>query len=267
VTPALTAVAGSLPWWALPAAAAAVLLTYLGLPLLVWLLQKPYTTADVIPREPLATGPADRHFDEMGPPLADLGFADTQRWTVRGTAPNVLVEMCTMAHRERPIFAVIMAHFAEQPPLVRLQWMSLEFNTRFPGGALLSTTNVALPLPYDRTDTMRVFQFPHAADPGRLLRLHEALLRREFPTRQAEPPPARALVPQKVLESIDDARSWQVRQRWFRARPDGCTWDMTLRGAFTFAWPALWPMSRLIRRRVRRRAKALERELLGSPAA
>ncbi|NUN48473.1 MAG: hypothetical protein HUU15_06555 [Candidatus Brocadiae bacterium] len=236
-------------------------LIYLVAPLIVrstaWQAAEP----SFLPREPQpGSGEVDAWFDAIGPTLADAGYGEAQRWTVRGLHLRSSIDLLIMTHRQKSVVANVIAIHSLAGSLWRLQARVVEFSSRKQNGRVLNTTNTPSLLPRTEWPHKQVHVFDQIQAPLFLEAVHLALRARETDATW-EPPPAVVAMPAAYILGMRQDMETLVADGWMRFDPKRNRYTLTLRGAFPLTWRGLWPVSLFVRRRQRRKAEALLAEL------
>lgn len=242
-------------------AAAFAFLLLVVVPLVTLVTHRQASAPEIIAQEPGPyPTPAHEYFDEIGPRLADLGFAETQRWTFGRFVTNVAAELCSMVDRRRNIAAVVNVVHVKRKGVFRLHSRFIEFSTRAADGRAIVTTGTPTPLLYTEIGPRRIYPFPSIVDPALLLQVHEKLVARDFRGAALTEPSRPAEFPDRVREVIAASHEWQIARGLMRS-PRGGSSRLTFKGAFLFTWAAIPPGRWMVRRRIAREEKRLLREL------
>ncbi|KAF0240070.1 MAG: hypothetical protein FD180_5070 [Planctomycetota bacterium] len=230
------------------ACAVAVILFFIA-PLIVLVTHRQTSSPEILPHDPGPfPTPADEFFNDLGPRLADLGFAETQRWSFRGFATNIAAELCTMADRRRRVLALGTVMHVRRKGVYRLHSRFLEYSSRTEDGRTLVTTNAPTPMLFTDMGARRIIQLPSLLDPAALLQAHERLVARETSAKPSQEPPTRDEFPGRLRDALAASHNWQVA-RGLLAPAQAGKHRLTLKGAFLYTWTALPPGKQMLRRR------------------
>ncbi len=234
---------------------------FVVIPLAVLLFHRQSAAPGVVPHDPSPyPTPADEYFNELGPRLADLGFSETQRWTIQGLATNVAAETCAMADRRRRIVALATVVHVRRKGTFRLHSRYMEYSSRASDGRMLVTTNTPTAMLFTELGPRRLYPLPSVLDPAVLLQVHEKLVARDWQGTPAAEPGRKEDFPAQVRETLDASYAWQTARGLLRPLSGG-SHRLTCKGAFLFTWAAMPPGMFVVRRRIRAAEKRLLREL------
>lgn len=232
-------------------------LAFVGLPLIMWRLLGEDATPRYEPFDPSrhATPPEVGAFirDNVAALAAD-GFTQAGD-LVRDRGANITrVTLLEHPEGETATVAVVYSERGTAAPLV-------EFTVVLTDGRVFDVNNsVSVPVfaPHPGHEVKR---FPEVRDPVRLHRLFRTLLRRRF----GSPVLVRrdiARDPARFLAGISDTEyRAQVAAGYFRFDERARRFRPTLKGAYLMTWKMLPPFATLRKRRLRREARELLREI------
>jgi hypothetical protein len=242
----------------------AILLTpyWLG-PIVVWLTQKigtrpvlePFTPGrHVVPDDVAAS------FRQTCDALATEGFRVVADVYQTGQVKHVNTRVALLEHPATAELALAVAMFTAARP-TRLVASYAELPTKFRDGRTLSIHNSPRPGSFTPPRSRVVVQLPIVRDPARLCRITRAYRDRHYRgvervpfERQGDPAGFLGEAMVRELTEQVEAGTWRRDDRTGVFRPTfACAWVMT--------WQALPPFSMLRRRRLRRRAAEILREL------
>lgn len=253
---------------------ALLVVVYLLGPLGLWLRGSIQVRPEILIFDPATTEmPPDvrSYFTVMHDALAERGFEYVQTLSIPRYSTTDVQVFAVYVHREKLIGASLAAHHGKVGGKLQPARCYMTYSTEFLDGGSIGTTNMPLLTAlHSRRSELR--QFPEVGDAGRLLAIHEALVRRS----------GRVLCgPEKLAELIADpvADFTQLFTEGFRAMAErrllrlmrgGETYRFTLWGAYYLFWSNVPPWSTVRRSRLVRQARRtiaeLEREgLLESP--
>lgn len=234
---------------------------FVMIPCAVFLFHRQSAAPGVVPHDPSPyPTPADEYFNELGPRLADLGFSETQRWTIQGLATNVAAETCVMVDRRRRVVALANVVHVRRKGAFRLHSRYTEYSSRAEDGRMLVTTNSPTAMLFTELGPRRLYPLPSVLDPAVLLQVHEKLLARDWRGTPPVDPGPKEGFPAQVRETLEASYAWQTARGLLRPLSGG-SYRLTFKGAFLFSWAAVPPGMFIVRRRIRAAEKQLLREL------
>jgi hypothetical protein len=201
--------------------------------------------------------PARIHLASVENVLRGLGFSVAGHWRQTGFAANLAAFLVLVEHPQTHVAGMGVAIAATGPGVSKLVTYT-ELWTRFGEERSLTTNNSPQPRVFADVPGRTIERFPNLWDVPRLVRVHEALVRRAGTAEPRRPFAERS--PDRVLqEAMTREMAAQVAAGFVFV--DGDHYRPTWKGAALMSWRLLWPMRSVREARLKRHAEALLAEL------
>lgn len=243
---------------------------YFVIPLLIYATQRMNGDPKIVIFDGELHRPPQRvadYLDETGEALMGLGFEPYPCVALPDPMPNVRAICQVWIHPARRDAALVSAIFGmSKETSGAIQTYYAEILSRFADDdvSLIQTNNASAVSAFPEAPGERTFRFPQVSSVGKLDRLHCRLVERYGPSRR------------KVVTLLDqfggdleryvrwalvDSYRKQERTGYLTFSEEGGCWRPTVKGAYLMTWSQLWPMSAILKHRIRREAQRLLREL------
>lgn len=243
---------------------------YLLIPWLIYSSQRMTGDPEIVLFDPKERPPPKRtarYLEETGETLLGLGFEPQPCVALPDPMPNVKAVTQLWIHPERQDAALVSAIFGVSPQVPTSQQVYYtEFLSRFDSEEVrvIQTNNVGTVSAFPDLPNELSFRFPMVKSVGQLERLHRKLVERRQPQ-------ARRIVSltDKFKGNLEAYIRWVLIDSYrkqegtgYLVRDDGCNfWRPTVKGAYLMTWSQLWPMSMILKARMKARGWQQLREL------
>ncbi len=203
---------------------------------------------------------ADLHLRKITSALQNEGFSIAAVFEQSGYVKNLTVYLALLENRGAQDLAIAVAMYVTVEGQVKFRTVYSEFSTGYLDESSVTTNNcseltASAPLP-QRT----LSQLPLLADPLRLYRAHQALLRRVTHTKKKSIP-ARDELERFLRTGMEKEVAAQVAAGYLYLDASADCYRPTWKGALLMTWKLVWPVSAIRRSRRDRRAAELVQEL------
>lgn len=247
---------------------------YLLIPWLIYSSQRMTGDPEIVLFDPEERRPPKRiarYLQETGETLLGLGFEPQPCVALPDPMPNVKAVTQLWIHPDRRDAALVSAIFGVSPQVPKSQQIYYtEFLSRFASEdvRVIQTNNVGTVSAFPDLPNELTFRFPMVKSVAQLERLHRKVVERHEPR-------ARRIVSltDKFKGDLEAYIRWVLIDSYrkqegtgYLVRDDGCNfWRPTVKGAYLMTWSQLWPMSMILKLRMKARARQLLHELNESP--
>lgn len=214
---------------------------------------------DVPPDDPRLPEAARAFHEDVAAELAPLGFEPAAYLINTNTAPNVTGYLAIFSRYHTRDQVAALAVFARAGRLVSLWSYNVEFNCGFTDGTDLNTNNSREPLGLHPAPWTELQRIPDMTSPAELCRVHEELAMRRGLAKR--PPPAPEEMAARLREDTLKQLQVNAERGWLRLDPDQRVYRHTLKSSLLVITRHLPPINMICRAQIRRRARALLREL------
>jgi hypothetical protein len=204
-----------------------------------------------------APEPARIHLGTVENALRGLGFTVAGYWRQTGFAPHLTAYLALLEHPHAGAAAMAAAVVAEGAGVSK-QVTYTELWTRFDAERSLTTNNSPQPHVFAPVPGRTIERLPGLWDVARLVRVHEALVRR-MGAPEARPPFSERSPDEVLQAAMTREMMAQVAAGYMFVAGD--EYRPTWKGAALMSWRLLWPAKALREAQIRRRAEALLAEL------
>lgn len=243
---------------------------YLLIPWLIFASQRMTGDPEVVLFDPEERRPPKRiarYLQETGETLLGLGFEPQPCIALPDPMPNVKAIVQLWIHSERKDAALVSAIFGVSPQVPKSQQVYYtEFLSRFAADdvRVIQTNNVASVSAFPDLPHELTFRFPMVKSVSQLERLHRKLVERHEPQ-------ARRIVSltDKFRGNLEAYIRWVLVDSYRKQEgtgylvhnEDGNFWRPTVKGAYLMTWSQLFPISTILKLRIKSRAQQLLQEL------
>lgn len=249
----------------LPGIAGIAAFLYLGAPILIKFSNVVKGSPTVERMDPAHWPPAVA--DEMRRhehDLYNMGFEISERFSMTGATTNVANLLTMFVDRKSGDKAMLTAIWALNNGVWKLGTLYLEFSTRMRDGRCFDTMNSQVPMGTFQKGPQDVkTQVPQIKEARELYRVHLYIMRKHGVTSDAAGkvtfPPGGA---ENYLRRIwRESHDEQVAFGRFNYNKTKDVFTPTWKGAYLMSWRFLWPVSRIIRAKMNRRAQEIIAEM------
>ena len=243
---------------------AVMVLPYLGLPFLIYFIQRAQATfaVDPINMEYFPDGPKDWVLTQKRA-FERLGFKEVAFLRNVGAVANVTSYFMLLANRETSDSAMITMIIAGAGNAAATNTYYVEFSTKFTDDTAIMTNNSGQAGAFLAVDTHRSFRLPSVTDPTLLYRVHQHVIAEYAAgkTKKMAPPGEEIAALQR---SVRESYERQVRLGQFR-RDGEEAFLPTLPGAFRMTWLHLFPFKQIQAATNRRQEQILLSQIKNTP--
>jgi hypothetical protein len=207
------------------------------------------------------------YLDDCGEALLGLGYEPQSCVALPEPMPDVVAIGQLWIHPERKDAALVSAIFGTNPGVASpMQTYYTEILSRFTSEdvAVIQTNNAQMVSSFPDLPNELTFRFPMVTSLNTLDRLHQKLVKQHAP-------PAKKIVSltdefrgdmtKYVRAVLVESYRKQEGTGYLRYNADRNFWQPTVKGAYLMTWGQLWPMSAILKSRIKSRATQLLREL------
>ena len=196
--------------------------------------------------------------------LYNMGFEISERFSMTGAATNVANLLTMFVDRKSGDKAMLTAIWGLNNGVWKLGTLYLEFSTRMRDGRCFDTMNSQVPMGTFVSGPNDVkTQVPQIKDARELYRVHRYMMRKHGVTGGASekvtfPPGGAENYLRRMWRESHDEQVGFGRYNYDQSKD---VYTPTWKGAYLMSWRFLWPVSRIIRAQMNRRAARVIAEM------